>query len=78
MDTQKNCFIEYIPYFVLEKRIFESDENILIIIFVRGTGLPGLNQYKARVDVLAQGPQHSDFGEARIRGPSVSSQAICN
>ena len=24
---------------------------------------------------LAQGPQHSDTGEARARGPSVSSQA---
>ena len=25
---------------------------------------------------LAQGPQHSDAGEARPRGPSVSSQAL--
>ena len=25
---------------------------------------------------LAQGPQHSDPGEARTRGPSVSSQAL--
>ena len=25
---------------------------------------------------LAQGPQRSDAGEARIRGPSVSSQAL--
>ena len=25
---------------------------------------------------LAQGPQHSDLGEARTRGPSVSSQAL--
>ena len=25
---------------------------------------------------LAQGPQHSDTGEARTRGPSVSSQAL--
>ena len=25
---------------------------------------------------LAQGPQHSDAGEARTRGPSVSSQAL--
>ena len=27
---------------------------------------------------LAQGPQRSDAGEARIRGPSVSSQAVCD
>ena len=26
---------------------------------------------------LAQGPQRSDAGEARTRGPSVSSQALC-
>ena len=25
---------------------------------------------------IAQGPQHSDAGEARTRGPSVSSQAL--
>ena len=25
---------------------------------------------------LAQGPQHSDAGDARTRGPSVSSQAL--
>ena len=25
---------------------------------------------------LAQGPRHSDAGEARTRGPSVSSQAL--
>ena len=25
---------------------------------------------------LAQGPQHSDAGEARTRGPSVSNQAL--
>ena len=25
---------------------------------------------------LAQGPQHSDAGEAQTRGPSVSSQAV--
>ena len=25
---------------------------------------------------LAQGPQHRDAGEARTRGPSVSSQAL--
>ena len=27
---------------------------------------------------LAQGPQRSDAGEARTRGPSVSSQALCH
>ena len=32
-------------------------------------GLPGLNQYKARINVSAQGPQRSDAGEAQTRAP---------
>ena len=43
-----------------------------------GTGLPGLNQYLARIDVSCSMTQHSDAGEARTRGPSVSSQALCH
>ena len=41
-----------------------------------GTGLPGLNQYKARINVSCSRTQCSDAGEARVRCPSVSSQAL--
>ena len=41
-----------------------------------GTGLPGLNQYKARINVSCSRTQRSDAGEARTCGPSVSSQAL--
>ena len=40
-----------------------------------GTGLPGLNQYKARINVSFSRTQHSDAGEAQTRAPSVLSQA---
>ena len=41
-----------------------------------GTGLPGLNQKKARINVSCSRTQCSDAGEARTSGPSVSSQAL--
>ena len=41
-----------------------------------GTGLPGLSQYLARINVSCSRTQRSDAGEARTRGPSVSSQAL--
>ena len=41
-----------------------------------GTGLPGLNQYQARINVSCSRPQGSDAGEARTRSLSVSSQAL--
>ena len=41
-----------------------------------GTGLPGLNQYLARINVSCSRTQGSDDGEARTRRPSVSSQAL--
>ena len=41
-----------------------------------GTGLPGLNQYKARINVSCSRTQHSDAGKARTPDPSVSSQAL--
>ena len=43
-----------------------------------GMGLPGLNQYFARINVSRSRTQHSDAGEARNRGPSVLSQALCH
>ena len=45
------------------------------IFQLKGTGLPGLNQYEARI-IVSQGPQRSDAGEAQTCGPSVSSQAL--
>ena len=41
-----------------------------------GTGLPGLNQYWARINVSCSRTQHSDAGVAWTRGPSISSQAL--
>ena len=41
-----------------------------------GTGLPWLNQDLARINVSCLMTQHSDAGEARTRGPSLSSQAL--
>ena len=41
-----------------------------------GTGLPGLNQYYARINVSCSRTQRSDPGEARTWGPLVSSQAL--
>ena len=40
------------------------------------TGLPGLNQYWALINVPCSGTQCSDAGEAWTRNPSVSSQAF--
>ena len=41
------------------------------------TGLPGWNQCVQLGSIcLAQGPQRSEANEARIRSPSVSSQAL--
>ena len=42
----------------------------------KGTDLPWLNQYLARINVSCSRTQHSDAGEARTRGPLVSSQAL--
>ena len=39
-------------------------------------GLPGLNQYLARINVSCSGTQHSDADEAGTRSLSVSSQAL--
>ena len=41
-----------------------------------GTGLPGLNQYLARIYVSCTRTQGSDACEARTPGSSVSSQAL--
>ena len=40
------------------------------------TGLPVLNQYLAMVNVSCSKTQPNEAGEARIRNPSVSSQAL--
>ena len=41
-----------------------------------GTGLPGLNQYEARINVSWSRTQHSDADEVGTRRPSVLSQAL--
>ena len=43
-----------------------------------GTGLPGLNQYYARINVSCSMTRRSDAGEARNRGPLVSSSQCLN
>ena len=40
-----------------------------------GTGLPGLNQHLARINVSCSRTQCGEAGEARARSPLVSSQA---
>ena len=39
-------------------------------------GLPGLNQYYARINLSCSWTQRSDAGEAQTRSPSVLSQAL--
>ena len=41
-----------------------------------GMGIPGLNQYSARINVSCPRTQHSGGGKAQTHGPSVSSQAL--
>ena len=41
-----------------------------------GTGLPGLNQYKASINVSCSRTQRSEDGEAKTHDTSVSSQAL--
>ena len=43
-----------------------------------GTSLPGLNQYYARINVSCSMTRRSDAGEARNRGPLVSSSQCLN
>ena len=38
--------------------------------------LPGLNQYKAKINVPCSKTQHSEAGETQTRCPSVSIQAL--
>ena len=40
------------------------------------TGLPGLNQYLAKINMSFSRTQHSDTGEAWTHNPSVLSQAL--
>ena len=54
-----------------------------LIIYVPSTifqlcraGLPGLNQYYARINMSCSRTHCSDAGEARTRGPLVLSQAF--
>ena len=44
--------------------------------YVGRTDLPGLNQYKARINGSSSMTHRSDACEARTRGTSVSSQAL--
>ena len=41
-----------------------------------GRGLPGFNQYLAKINVSYSRTQCSDAGEAQTRNPSASSQAL--
>ena len=54
---------------------FDSLRSINKLSYI-GTGFPGLNQYWARINLSCLRTQGSDAGEARTRGPSVSSQAL--
>ena len=56
--TPKLCFC-LIRFFTSHQQSFSY----------KGTGLPGLNQYYARINVLAQGPQRSDASESLTHGP---------
>ena len=60
----------------LSHRSFTVFMSLSIIFSYVRMGLPGLNQYYARINVSCSRTQHSDVGEAQTCGLSVSSQAL--
>ena len=72
MHNQQSDCLQIHPYFVCLIFLHSSQKFFSYV----GTGLPGLNQYLARINVSFSKTRHSDAGEARTHGPSVSSQAL--
>ena len=62
-----SCKISYMIFCLIW--FFTSHQQSFSFI---GMGLPGLNQYKARINVLAQG-HNAVHGEVPTRGSSISS-----
>ena len=60
-------------FFVL---FFDSLHPINNLSVKQGRVFLGWTSTKLGLNCLAQGPQHSDAGEVRTRGPSFSSQAL--
>ena len=68
LKKTKRC-VKFVPFLFNFDSLRPGQQSFSYI----GTGLPGLNQYYARINVSCSRPQHSDAGEARTHGPSVSS-----
>ena len=73
MTTESKAKVEYIKRFFV---CFDSLRPINKFYSYKGTGLPELNEYYARINVSCSKTHGSDAVEARTRGPSVSSQAF--
>ena len=56
--------------------LFDSLRPINNLSVIKGRVFLGFNQYKARINVSSSRTLRSAAGEARTRGPSVSSQAL--
>ena len=70
-----SCFVLFSFQFCLFVWFDSLHPSPQIFSYV-GTGLPGLNQYQARINLSCSKTQHSDAGEARTSNLSVSSQAL--
>ena len=66
---KKNIFLLFVGLICF----FTSQSKIFSYI---GTGLPGLNQYLARINESCSRTQHCDASEAQTHGPLVSSRAL--
>ena len=84
------CMLTFVKMNLFKKLFQEHYKSVKFCLFVwfdslrhsqqffsyAGTCLPGLNQYKARINVSCTSTEHSDPGEAWTFNPSVSSQAL--
>ena len=66
-----------LAYFYLDC-LFDSLRPTNNLSVIKGRVFLGWTSTKLRLMCLAHGPQCSDACEARTRGPSVSSQALCH
>ena len=65
----------FVCLFVCLIAFFASNQNFFSYVGT-STKVPGLNQYKARINVSCSRTQRSDAGEARTCGVSFSNQAL--
>ena len=60
----------------IEQLSFSEQAGLNITWSEIRTGIPGLNQYQARINVSCSRTQHNEAGEAQTRGPLRSSQGL--